>query len=43
MEFRWIIALVLWTFLIGPVVDHRGGGVTSARNAASAAKTTKAK
>lgn len=41
MEFRWIILLVLWTFLIGPVVDDRGGGTASPRNAASAAKNPK--
>jgi hypothetical protein len=29
MEFRWVAAIALWTFLSGPIFDRSGSIVTS--------------
>jgi hypothetical protein len=42
MEFRWVIALTLWTLLIGPVFDCSHGPPTDARHHLRA-KTVNAK
>jgi hypothetical protein len=39
MEFRWIVALVLWTLLIGPVLQFPGARSKGLQSNASAAKS----